>query len=125
MHDQRASCCVHTGPGTLLPDGDTLAIAGFALQAVRIYVFLLPFCQAWTVVPTVLSDADAAHLVGMCAACKRAEGDPLKVLQLGVSISGASVGYKGDFESHATRRESQLAALACVAVAALTFRILY
>lgn len=42
MHDQRASCCVHTGPGTLLPDGDTLAIAGFALQAVRIYVFLLP-----------------------------------------------------------------------------------
>eukprot|EP00752_Nemacystus_decipiens_P004452 g4065.t1 len=39
--------------------------------------------EAWTVVPTVLSDADAARLVGMCAACKRAEGDPLRVLQLG------------------------------------------
>ncbi|CAM9760821.1 unnamed protein product, partial [Ectocarpus sp. 12 AP-2014] len=40
--------------------------------------------EAWVVVPTALSDADAAHLVGMCAACKRLDGDPLKVLQLGV-----------------------------------------
>eukprot|EP00903_Cladosiphon_okamuranus_P015336 g14166.t1 len=39
--------------------------------------------EAWTVVPTVLSEAVAVHLVGMCAACQRAEGDPLRVLQLG------------------------------------------
>lgn len=35
--------------------------------------------------PTALSDADAAKLVGMCAACRRLDGDPLRVLQLGVS----------------------------------------
>ncbi|CAN0082411.1 unnamed protein product [Pylaiella littoralis] len=40
--------------------------------------------EAWAVVPTILSDADAAHLVGMCAACKRADGDPLGAVQLGV-----------------------------------------
>lgn len=39
--------------------------------------------QAWSVVPVSLSDADATHLVGVCAACKRAADDPLKVLQLG------------------------------------------
>lgn len=43
--------------------------------------------QAWSVVPTVLSEADAAHLVGMCAACKRSDGDPFGALQLGVRAS--------------------------------------
>lgn len=33
-------------------------------------------------VPTVLSDADAAHLVGLCTACKRTAEDPLRAIQL-------------------------------------------
>lgn len=37
--------------------------------------------------PATFSEGDAAQLVGMCAASKRADGDPLRVLQLGVSIS--------------------------------------
>lgn len=48
-----------------------------------------PVCvliQAWAVVPSTLTETDAAQLVGKCAACQRPEEDPLGVLQLcGVS----------------------------------------
>ena len=39
--------------------------------------------QAWEAVPTILTETDAAHLVGKCAGCKRPEEDPLKIHQLG------------------------------------------
>lgn len=92
-----------------MPDGGTPAKVCLESKQ-NTYLFAHPCfsLKAWTVVPTILSDADAAHLVGMCAACKRAEGDPLRVLQLGVSISEILVGfYVGLFESHATGRASQ------------------
>lgn len=79
-------------------------------------------------VPTVLSDADAAHLVGMCAACKRAEGDPLRVLQLGVSehLRRKIVGFlSGRFESHANASGVAGSYSALVAVETLTFRVLF
>lgn len=50
--------------------------------------------QAWAVVPAILSEADAAHLVGICAACKRQEEDPLRILQLG----GVSVFLRAPFK---------------------------
>lgn len=58
-------------------------------------------------VPTILSDADASHLVGMCAACRRDEGDPLRVLQLGVSIYPLELLTTIQF-SHDGRDASQL-----------------
>ncbi|CAN0117450.1 unnamed protein product [Ectocarpus sp. 6 AP-2014] len=68
--------------------------------------------EAWAVVPTVLSDADAAHLVGMCAACKRSDGDPLKVLQLGVcGVSATFVqGIIAQFREEAVSESSSTAA---------------
>ncbi|CBJ28322.1 conserved unknown protein [Ectocarpus siliculosus] len=67
--------------------------------------------EAWAVVPTVLSDADAAHLVGMCAACKRSDGDPLKVLQLGVyGVSATFVqGIIAQFREEAASESSSTA----------------
>ncbi|CAB1105496.1 unnamed protein product [Ectocarpus sp. CCAP 1310/34] len=68
--------------------------------------------EAWAVVPTVLSDADAAHLVGMCAACKRSDGDPLKVLQLGVyGVSATFVqGIIAQFREEAASESSSTTA---------------
>lgn len=57
--------------------------------------------QAFTVLPTSISDADATHLVGMCTACRRAESDPLRMLQLeGVSDSISSSNLKNLVNFH-------------------------
>lgn len=67
-----------------------LKAACFNEKTLEATYFLLPlFCvvvQAWAVVPSILTETDAAQLVGKCAACQRPEEDPLGVLQLcGVS----------------------------------------
>lgn len=51
--------------------------------------------EAWSVVPTVLSDADAARLVGLCTACKRTAEDPLRAIQL-AKVYGASAKFVAD-----------------------------
>eukprot|EP00904_Undaria_pinnatifida_P000303 jgi/Undpi1/10273/HiC_scaffold_28.g12725.m1 len=51
--------------------------------------------EAWEAVPTILTETDAAHLVGKCAGCKRPEEDPLKIHQLS-GVYGVSTRFIED-----------------------------
>lgn len=56
---------------------------------------VFPF-QAWAVVPTALSEVDAARLVAKCSACKRGEDEPLRLLQLGEVNPSKAVSTRRD-----------------------------
>ncbi|CAM9110328.1 unnamed protein product [Ascophyllum nodosum] len=64
--------------------------------------------EAWMVIPLGISQADAAHLVGMCSACQRAEDDPLRVLQMD-GVYGVSNAFVEDIMGHFRREISSSA----------------
>lgn len=75
-------CCA-THPGSPIEHGLAIIFVIF-LDFVDVPYFFRRASrgQAWSVVPTGLSESDAAHLLRGCAACMRADDDPLKVLPL-------------------------------------------
>ncbi|CAM9134744.1 unnamed protein product [Discosporangium mesarthrocarpum] len=51
--------------------------------------------EAWTVVPTLLSDGDVVRLLGMCKSCSRPAGDSLGMVQL-AEVYAVSRGFLDD-----------------------------